>query len=94
MNTHDRGLGRHLRQTGTNAVAACRATCDSPLAGGVGRRHDDDNTVARAGRCSYTPIEHSSIAKAFVLLRATEALPGATRYNDRPHRFATGWRRR
>lgn len=94
MNTNDRGFGRHLRQTGTNAVAACRATCDSPLAGGVGRRHDDDNTVAAAGRGCHTPIKHSSIAKPFVLFRATETVPGAARDNDRPHLFATGWRRR
>jgi hypothetical protein len=94
MNTNNRGFVRHLRQTGTNAVAARRATCDTPLAGGVGRRHDDDNTVAASGRGCHAPIKNSSIAKPFVLFRATETLPGAAGDNNRPYRFAIGWRRR
>ena len=94
MNTHDRGFGRHLRQTGTNAVAARRATCDTPLAGGVGRRQDDDNTVAATGRGCHAPIKNSSIAKPFVLLGTAKALPDSTGDDDRPYRLTIGGRRR
>ena len=94
MDTHDGRIVRHHRQSSADALAARRATCDRPFAGGVGRRNYDHNTGARSLSGAHAPIQHPSITEPFVLLGATEALPIPTRDNDRPYRFTVGWRRR
>ena len=87
MDTHDGRIARNLRQSGADALAACRATRD-PFAGGVGRRYYEHDTVAGSLGRRDAPIENSPIAQQLVLLGATKALPATAGDNDRPHRFS------
>lgn len=94
MNAHNRCGARHKLQSSADALAARDTTGYRPFAGGICRRHNNDNPVAGRLGGRHTPIEHPSITESLVLLRATEAFAGTTGNDDRPYGFTArlGWR--
>ena len=77
-------LDRDSGEARPNAFGAGRSTGDAALALDVGRRHDDDHTVARLLGHTDRTVDDALVAQRLVLLRASELLGGSPSDDDRP----------